>query len=145
MSGYEFATGEYRLRLIRGGLPHWATVTVAAQRSPTNAVVVGTAPFAWRLDAYGPFAYRLDTDTEAIDEAIDGVRRALDVLPADSGSFLAVVVAIRMSNTDTWPGDVRYAAGHALWRAVGHQRTDSRDISEGRLVFPDESLDVEVR
>ncbi|MFI2486980.1 hypothetical protein ACH47X_08730 [Promicromonospora kroppenstedtii] len=119
-------------------------MTVAAQRSSTNAVVVGTAPFAWRLDAYGPFAYRLDTDTEEIDEAVDGVRRALDVLPGDSGSFLVVVVAVQTSNVDTWPGDVRYAAGQALWSAVGHQRTDSRKISEGRLVFPDKSIDVTV-
>lgn len=137
MSGYEFATGEYRLRLIRGGLPHWASVTVAVQTSSTNAVVIGTAPFAWRLDAYGPFAYRLDTDTEAIDEAVDGVQRALDALPANGGSFLAVVVAITTANVDTLPGDVRYAAGHALWRAVGHERADVREVVRGRLVFPD--------
>lgn len=137
MSGHEFATGEYRLRLIRGGMPHWASVTVAAQRSSTNAVVLGTAPFAWRLDAYGPFAYRLDTDSEAMDEAVDGAQRALDALPADSGSFLAVVVAIQTSTVDTLPGDVRYAAGHALWSAVGHQRDDVREVVRGRLVFPD--------
>lgn len=144
MAGHEFATGEYRLRLMSGGLPHWASVTVAAQRSSTNAVVVGTAPFAWRLDAYGPFTYHLDTDSEAIDEAVDGAQRALEALPAGSGAFFAVVTSIQTSNVDTFPGDVRYAAGHALWRAVGHSRTDAREVSDGRLVFPDESLGTAV-
>ncbi len=137
MSGHEFATGEYRLRLIRGGLPHWASVTVAAQRSSTNAVVAGTAPFGWRLDVYGPYAYRLDTDSEAIDEAVDGVQQALDALPTDSGSFLAVVATIQTATVDTLPGDVRYAAGHALWNAVGHPQADVREVVRGRLVFPD--------
>ncbi|MFJ3405230.1 hypothetical protein [Promicromonospora sp. NPDC090134] len=137
-----FAVGEYRLRRVHDRLFHYAHVVVAAQHATTNTVSAGTAPFAWRLDAYGPFAYALDTDAGLIDEAVDGAERALAALPAGSGAFFAVVTSIRTSNVDTLPGDVRYAAGHALWRAVGHERADAREVSGGRLVFPDETSDA---
>ena len=140
MTGPLFAVGEYRLRRVHDRLFHYAHVVVAAQRATTNAVSAGTAPFAWRLDAYGPYAYSLDTDVGLIDEAVDGAEQALAALPTGSSAFFAVVTSILTSNVDTFPGDVRYAAGHALWRAVGHQPTDAREVRSGRLVFPDDGL-----
>lgn len=137
ISGHEFTAGEYRLIRVRDGVFHYAAVSVAARVASSNAVVVGTAPFAWRLDAYGPFANRLTTDTDEVDEAVDGVRHALAALPIGSGSFHVVVASIRTSMVDTLPGDVAYAAGHALWRAIGHERADVREVRAGRLVFPD--------
>lgn len=137
MTDPSFAVGEYRLRHVHDRLFHYAHVVVAAQRATTNAVSVGTAPFAWRLDVYGPHAYALDTDVALIEEAVDGAEQALAALPAGSGAFFAVVTSIQTSNVDTLPGDVRYAAGHALWRAVGHEQVDAREIGGGRLVFPD--------
>ncbi|MFE7505200.1 hypothetical protein [Promicromonospora sp. NPDC057488] len=142
MNDPSFAVGEYRLRRVHDRLFHYAHVVVAAQRATTNTVSAGTAPFAWRLDAYGTHAYALDTDTALVEEAVDGAEQALAALPAGSDAFFAVVTSIQTSNVDTFPGDVRYAAGHALWRAVGHQRADAREVSEGRLVFPDETTDA---
>ncbi|MFD7022409.1 hypothetical protein [Promicromonospora sukumoe] len=143
MTGSSFVVGEYRLRHMHHKLVHYAHVVVAARPATTNAVSAGTAPFAWRLDSYGPFAYALDTDTELVDEAVDGAKRALDAL-SGGAAFFAVVTSIQTSNVDTFPGDVRYAAGHALWRAVGHPRTDAREVRDGRLVFPDEARGVAV-
>lgn len=55
-----------------------------------------------------------------------------------SGDVLAVVTEISTS-VDTLPGDVRYAAGHALWRALGLDRPAQKAVRRGQLVFPDEA------
>lgn len=132
--GYQEAT--YRLAHVNGGTLHFAKVTVAVRTTmhPTT-VVPGAAPFAWRKDAYGPYAYALDTDADHLAEALDGARLALRVA---SGDVLAVVTEISTS-VDTVPGDVRYAAGHALWRAIGVDRPALWAVRRGQLVFPDEA------
>lgn len=131
--GYQ--VGTYRIALVNGGTPHFAEVTVAVSMTMHPAVVVpGTAPFAWRRNAYGPYAYALDTDVVHLGEALDGARSALRVA---SLAVLVVVTEIRVS-VDTLPGDVCYAAGHALWQAVGVDRSALRAVTRGRLVFPDE-------
>jgi hypothetical protein len=110
-------------------------VTVAACTTTHPATAVpGAAPFAWRKDTYGPYAYALDTDADHLAEALDGARLALRVAARD---VLAVVTEIIIS-VDTLPGDVRYAAGHALWRAIGVDRTAPWAVRNGQLVFPDE-------
>lgn len=132
--GYQEAT--YRLVHVDGGALHFAKVTVAVCTTMHPATVVpGAAPFAWRKGVYGPYAYALDTDADHLAEALDGARLALGVL---SREVLAVVTEISVS-VDTLPGDVRYAAGHALWRAIGVDRPALCTVSGGRLVFPDES------
>lgn len=132
--GYQEAT--YRLVHVNGGTLHFAKVTVAVRTTMHSATVVpGTAPFAWRKNAYGAYAYALDTDADHLAEALDGARRALCVA---SGDVLAVVTEISTS-VDTLPGDVRYAAGHALWRALGLDRPAQKAVRRGQLVFPDEA------
>lgn len=132
--GYQEAT--YRLTHVNGGTFHFAKVTVAVRTTTHAATAVpGTAPFAWRKDAYGPYAYALDTDADHLAEALDGARLALSVASHD---VLAVVTEISTS-VDTLPGDVRYAAGHALWRAVGLDRPALWAVRRGQLVFPDEA------
>jgi hypothetical protein len=132
--GYQEAT--YRLVHVDGGALHFAKVTVAVRTTtqPVN-VVPGAAPFAWRKDVHGPYAYALDTDADHLAEALDGARLALRVAFRD---VLAVVTEI-CTSVDTWPGDVRYAAGHALWRAVGVDRPALCVVRKGRLVLPDEA------
>ncbi|WP_419703516.1 hypothetical protein [Promicromonospora sp. NFX87] len=131
--GFQEAT--YRLAHVDGGALHFAKVTVAVSTTTHAATVVpGTAPFAWRKSAYGPYAYALDTDVDHLAEALDGARLALRVVSRD---VLAVVTEI-CTNVDTWPGDVRYAAGHALWRAVGVDRPALCVVRKGLLVFPDD-------
>jgi hypothetical protein len=132
--GYQEAT--YRLVHVNGGMLHFAKVTVAVRMSMHPATVVpGAAPFAWRKDVYGPYAYALDTDADHLAEALDGAGLALCVASRD---VLAVVTEISTS-VDTVPGDVRYAAGHALWRAVGVDHPALRAVRRGQLVFPDEA------
>jgi hypothetical protein len=104
--GYQEAT--YRLVHVDGGALHFAKVTVAVRTMMQPAtVVLGAAPFAWRKDVYGPYAYALDTDADHLAEALDGARLALRVASHD---VLAVVTEI-CTSIDTWPGDVRYAQG----------------------------------
>jgi hypothetical protein len=132
--GYQEAT--YRLVHVNGGTLHFAKVTVAVRTTAHPATVVpGAGPFAWRKNAYGPYAYALDTDADHLAEALDGARLALRVA---SGDVLAVVTEISTS-VDTVPGDVRYAAGHALWRALGLDRPAQKAVRRGQLVFPDEA------
>jgi hypothetical protein len=132
--GYQVAT--YRLAHVDGGTFHFAKVTVAVRTTMQPATVVpGAAPFAWRKNAYGPYAYALDTDADHLAEALDGARLALGVAPRD---VLAVVTEISTS-VDTPPGDIRYAAGHALWRALGVDRPVLGAVRRGQLVFPDEA------
>jgi hypothetical protein len=132
--GYHEAT--YRLAHISSGTLHFARVTVAVRKTIHPATVVqGAAPFAWRKDAYGPYAYALDTDVDHLAEALDGAQLALRVASLD---VRAVVTEIK-TNVDTLPGDVRYAAGHALWRAVVLDRPALRAVRRGQLVFPDDA------
>ncbi len=134
-----FRVGRYRLTSVDKGRVHYAEVTVAARPSSTNAVTAGAAPFSWNIEAYGPFAKSSSMDPVYVAEALDGVRLALDEL---NGFFFdAVVVEIRETLVDTHLGDVRYAAAHALWRAVGFDRVDLRTVRNGRLVLPDEVND----
>jgi hypothetical protein len=132
--GFQEAT--YRLVHVNGGTLHFAKVTVAVHTTTQPATVVpGAAPFAWRKDVYGAYAYALDTDADHLAEALDGARLALRVAFRD---VLAVVTEI-CTSVDTWPGDVRYAAGHALWQAVGVDRPALCVVRKGRLVLPDEA------
>jgi hypothetical protein len=132
--GYQEAT--YRLVHVDGGALHFAKVTVAVCTTTQPATVVpGAAPFAWRKDVYGSYAYALDTDADQLAEAIDGARVALGVASRD---VLAVVTEV-CTSVDTWPGDVRYAAGHALWRAIGVDRPAPCAVRRGQLVFPDKA------
>lgn len=132
--GYQEAT--YRLANVNGGAFHFAKVTVAVRTTMHPATVVpGAAPFAWRKDVYGPYAYALDTDAGHLAEALDGARLALGFASRD---VLAVVTEVSTS-VDTLPCDVRYAAGHALWRAVGVDRPALSAVRRGQLVFPDEA------
>lgn len=135
MDDDSFQEATYRLAHVDGGALHFAKVTVAVGTTTHSATVVpGAAPFAWRKGVYGPYPYALDTDADHLAEALDGSRLAMRVASRD---VLAVVTEISVS-VDTWPGDVRYAAGHALWRAVGVDRPALCVVRKGQLVFPDE-------
>jgi hypothetical protein len=94
----------------------------------------GSSPVRVAQGRLCPYAYALDTDADHLAEALDGSRLALRVASRD---VLAVVTEISVS-VDTFPGDVRYAAGHALWRAVGVDRPALCAVRGGQLVFPDE-------
>ncbi|PSL00252.1 hypothetical protein CLV63_102379 [Murinocardiopsis flavida] len=116
----------------------YADVTVRAEPAVRNEAVVSGAAFAWRLDVYGPGAsYGEPYDNDAIAEARDGVRYALAVLSAGADPVRVEVTRIVDRLVDTGPGDVKFAAAHAVWRALGHEPADPPVLTpDGVPVFP---------
>ncbi|MFD9688532.1 hypothetical protein ACFXPX_05840 [Kitasatospora sp. NPDC059146] len=55
------------------------------------------------------------------EEARDGARYALMRLPEEARGVLVSVVEIVTAPADTGPGDVKFAAAHAVWRALGRE------------------------
>ncbi|MER7671658.1 hypothetical protein ABTY61_24810 [Kitasatospora sp. NPDC096128] len=55
------------------------------------------------------------------EEAREGVWYALMRLPEEDRGVLVSVVDIVTAPADTGPGDVKFAAAHAVWRAVGRE------------------------
>ncbi|HJD83457.1 hypothetical protein [Kitasatospora aureofaciens] len=78
--------------------------------------------FGWRVRSYGSTVGAVQVGDEQFRaEALDGVRYALARLPEESRGLSVSVVEIVTSPVDTGPGDVKFAAAHAVWAMVGRQ------------------------
>jgi hypothetical protein len=85
---------------------HWARATVSVEGAPQNGVAVADTAFAWR--EYPPGPYGEDLSSEPIEDA-----------PVDTG-----------------PGDVKLAAAHATWAALGFVPNEPPWLSKDGPVFP---------
>lgn len=123
---------EFRLARIVEGCPHWAEVVVDVRPAAQDAVLVGDDPYGWRRDVYGPDAWIGGPEDEGmVAEAVEGASHALVENPG--APHEVTVVAVRNSNVDTCPGDVRFAAVHATAEALGYAPADT---SVTRLIKP---------
>ena len=99
---------------------------------------MGPDLFGWRDQAYGCRAGTGRTDDQKIQaEALEGAWYALTQLPQEARGVRASLVEIVTSPVDTGPGDVKFAAAHAVWQAVGRRPKREPWIGEdGNPVFP---------
>lgn len=130
----------FRLARYVGGRGHWAEVTVHITPADQSDIVVGEEAFAWLYRVYGPNA---TTQGPAYDEikaeAVDGTRYALQALPAEAQSVRVLITEIRDMPVDTNEGDVKFAAAHAVWQALGHDPELRPGITEDSVVvFPEQ-------
>ncbi|MEU7095281.1 hypothetical protein [Kitasatospora aureofaciens] len=135
MSGVE---GSYKLLRQTSRWARFARVTVSGETSAEPAVQVGADVFGWRVRSYGPTVGAVQVGDEQFRaEALDGVRYALARLPEESRGLSVSVVEIVTSPVDTGPGDVKFAAAHAVWAMVGRQPGRQPWIdADGVPVFP---------
>ncbi|GAA3741407.1 hypothetical protein HDA32_002492 [Spinactinospora alkalitolerans] len=128
----------FRLARLVPFPPVYASVTVRVVPADGDEVEVGDEAFAWRLEAYGPHAcYGAPYDADLIAEAEEGAHYALARLPAGVGPVRVQVVDVRERPVDTGPGQVKFAAAHAVWRALGHEPADPPTVTAGgEVVFP---------
>ncbi|MFD9597121.1 hypothetical protein ACFWA9_30815 [Kitasatospora sp. NPDC059973] len=110
-----------------------------------NQAVSGSPPrsdgldlFGWRDQSCGHLAGTSRTDDQQIQaEALEGAWYALMQLPEGARGVRVSVVEILTSPVDTGPGDVKFAAAHAVWQAVGRRPGREPWIGDdGNPVFP---------
>ncbi|WP_405488676.1 hypothetical protein [Streptomyces sp. NBC_00096] len=126
--------GSHRLLRQTNRWARFAGVSVRVVPAAGAGIVVRV-----RADVFGRHhpAVVDDAGTEA--EARDGVRYALGELPAGSGGWLVEITEIAVAPADTGPGDVKFAAAHAVWQALGHLPSRPPFTGEdGNPVFPAE-------
>lgn len=129
----------FRLARYVRGRPHWAEVTVEVAPAGQPDVVMGEEVFAWLHVSYGPNA---TTRGPAYDElkakAADGARYALRRLPPEAQPVRVLITEIRDSPVDTNEGDVKFAAAHSVWQALGHEPEHRPWITDDSIVvFPE--------
>jgi hypothetical protein len=129
----------FRLAQVRNGIGRWAEVTVEvtpASRSEVKPVL--DQAFAWRCEVYGADAWFGGSyDADLAHEAGEGARYALEHLPANVPPAEVVVIKVRDAPADTGPGDVKYVAAHAVWRALGIEPPQIISMGgAGNWVFP---------
>jgi hypothetical protein len=99
--------------------------------------MLGDDPFGWRRAVYGPDAWACPYDDDLRREAAEGAWYALKRLASPTPRVLVIVTEIIERTADTGPGDVKFAAAHAVWRAMGQVPTDPPHIDQdGIPVFP---------
>ncbi|MFF9643331.1 hypothetical protein [Kitasatospora aureofaciens] len=130
--------GSYKLLRQTSRWARFAQVTVSGEASAEPAVQVGEDVFGWHVRSYGPTVGAVQVGDEQFRaEALDGVRYALARLPEESRRLSVSVVEIVTSPVDTGPGDVKFAAAHAVWAMVGRQPGRQPWIdADGTPVFP---------
>ncbi|MFE0460944.1 hypothetical protein ACFW1A_17010 [Kitasatospora sp. NPDC058965] len=115
--------GTFRLQRQTSRWARFAQVTVRAVAAAESGVRVGPDVAA--------------DDQSGRAEACDGAWYALSRLPADARGIVVSVVAIVTAPADTGPGDVKFAAAHAVWAALGRQPAQLPWLGEdGNPVFP---------
>ncbi|MGW5611732.1 hypothetical protein ACWEWI_37905 [Streptomyces sp. NPDC003753] len=87
--------------------------------TPETLVEVGAEPFGWRRTLYGPQAWQCPYDDALRNEAVEGSTYALHRLADQLPCVRVVITEIVERSVDTGPEDVKFAAAHALWQAVG--------------------------
>lgn len=131
--------GTFRLARHVSGLGHWAEITVHVTSADRAEVVVREGAFAWLHRAYGPNATTQGPAFgEVKKEAVEGVRYALQALPAEAQPMRVLITEIHHTPVDTNEGDVKFAAAHAVWQALGHEPEHRPWVSEnGVVIFPE--------
>ncbi|MEV8322316.1 hypothetical protein [Kitasatospora sp. NPDC056731] len=127
--------GIYRLRRQTNRWARFAEVSVRLVPVASAGIVVRAAVFGRNGSAVVDDAG--DPGAEA--EAREGVRYALRELPAGIRGWLVEITGIVIAPADTGPGDVKFAAAHAVWHALGHLPSRPPFTGEdGNPVFPTE-------
>lgn len=129
--------GTFRLQRQTNRWARYAQVTVEVTACEEPDVVMGTDAFGWRRDRYGPDAWPCPYDDDLRQEAIDGARYALTRLTGPRPQVRVVIREIVERLADTGPDDVKFAAAHAVWHALGHEPADPPQIDQdGTPLFP---------
>ena len=130
--------GKYRLQRQTSRWARFAQVTVHGAVASEPEVRMGPDVFRWRGRAYGSAVCARRAGDERIQaEAREGAWYALMCLPESARGVLVSVVEIVTAPADTGPGDVKFAAAHAVWQAVGREPDQPPWIGEdGNPVFP---------
>ncbi|MFD7709323.1 hypothetical protein [Streptomyces sp. NPDC059786] len=130
--------GTFRLGRQTSRWARFAQVTVEVTARDEPAVVLGDDLFGRRRAVYGPDAWPYPYDDDLRREAAEGAWYALKRLAAPTPRVLVLVTEIVERPADTGPGDVRFAAAHAVWRAMEQEPADLPYIDQdGIPVFPD--------
>ncbi|MER7834788.1 hypothetical protein ABTY98_02460 [Streptomyces sp. NPDC096040] len=130
--------GKYRLLRQTSRWARFAQVTVRGSVATEPEVRMGPEVFGWRGWSYGSAVCASPADDQRIQtEAWEGAWYALMCLPEEDRGVLVSVVEIVTAPADTGPGDVKFAAAHAVWQAVGREPDQHPWIGEdGNPVFP---------
>lgn len=129
--------GTFRLLRQTSRWARFAEVTVEVTPCDAPAVMLGDDPFGWRRAVYGPDAWPCPYDDDLQREAAEGAWYALKRLASPTPWVRVIVTQIIERTADTGPGDVKFAAAHAVWRAMGQAPTDPPHIDQdGIPVFP---------
>lgn len=139
MSEPQSTEGTHWLRRHTARWHRFARVTVRVEPAAGETTVeVGDDPYGWLRTVYGPDARPYANDGGLRQEAVDGVRYALEQL--DPAPTVRVIVTEIMDYlVGTGPGDVKYAAAYALWDALGVEPPVRPYLAEadGTPVFPE--------
>jgi hypothetical protein len=123
---------EYFLQRQAGGVLHLARVRVAAAPADSARVRISPSAGMWTVQVYGPDA-ATNVPTELEEAAESG---AMLALAQARGRFTVTVTTIAFNVADTTPDDVKFAAAHAVWRAIGHAPASPPYIDENGVHFP---------
>ncbi|MFF7211706.1 hypothetical protein ACFZAU_14410 [Streptomyces sp. NPDC008238] len=130
--------GQYRLQRQTSQWARFAQVTVHVAVAGEPDVRMGADVFGWRDRSYGTAvcAGRVG-DEQSQAEAREGAWYALMRLPESAREVLVSVLEIVTAPADTGPGDVKFAAAHSVWQAVGREPDQPAWIgADGNPVFP---------
>jgi hypothetical protein len=123
--------GEYWLkRHVR--VLHWARVRVVVAPAASSQAQVSPDACMWLTRPYGPGAVT-DVPSEFKAAAESGVMLALEQV---SDPLAVTVTTIEFAPADTTPDDVKFAAAHAVWQAVGHAPAAPPYIAADGVHFP---------
>lgn len=132
--------GIFRLRRQTNRWARFAEVSVRLEPAASAGVVVRADAFRWghlaAVDGAG--------DARAVVEAREGAWYALRELPAGVRGLLVEITEIALAPADTGPGDVKFAAAHAVWVASGYLPPRPPFTGQdGNPVFPAEGTPEE--
>ncbi|RKS79592.1 hypothetical protein BZB76_1067 [Actinomadura pelletieri DSM 43383] len=129
--------GTFRLQRQTSRGAHFAEVTVDVTPAHQPEVVIGVDTFGWRREVYGPDAWPYTHDNDLQREAAEGAWYALHHLPEPSPHVRVLITEIINKVADTCPGDVKFAAANAVWRAIDqHPAAPSSLDKNGTPHFP---------
>ena len=129
--------GTFRLLRQTSRWARFAEVTVEVTPFHQPHVVIGADTFGWRREVYGPDAWPYSHDGDLQREAAEGARYALQRLPGPAPQVRVLITKISERPADTGPGDVKFAAAHAVWHAIGQQPAELPVIGQnGTPLFP---------
>jgi len=132
--------GSHWLRRHTARWRRFARVTVrVVPAAGETTVEIGDDPYGWLRTVYGPDALPYANDDGLRQEAVDGVRYAVERLTGPVPPLRVTITEIMDYLVDTGPGDVKYAAAYALWDALGVEPPVCPYLAEadGTPVFPD--------